>query len=86
MKGLGYAATAGAFLALALGVSQWFIIGTAVFGLLAWWRFFKRGPVCDCYAGNQPVTIPRRGGAVWGCPVHDPGHTDERRKMLREAR
>jgi hypothetical protein len=41
MKGYGYAATAGAFLFLALTVSQWFVIGTAAFGLLAWWRVLK---------------------------------------------
>lgn len=37
---------------------------------------------CDCLA-NPDFRGVRQGGAVWGCPIHDPEHTAERQQALK---
>lgn len=42
MKYTGYAATAGACLVLSVTISQWFALGTAAAGLMAYWSFYRQ--------------------------------------------
>jgi hypothetical protein len=83
MKGTGYLMSTGAFLALAIVSSPWWLLGLVAVAAIWSVAWLASRPRCDCLIGRATV---RLGGAVYGCPVHDPGHTAERREALKEAR
>jgi hypothetical protein len=35
----------------------------------------------DCNCLMNPAVKRRQGGAIWGCPVHDPEHAEKYRSM-----